>query len=321
MDDGPEFRHFSSFVAVAETCNFGRAAERLRIAQPTLSLQVKQVESWVGERLFKRLQSGSEMTEAGRHFLVFARQMLEMRNHAKHVTSKRRRDLPLRFGYSPFARHELVDEAIAGYKEIVPGGSVQSSSDCTAHLIEMLEDGRIEAAVVTLPIGPTDLLGQRICEDRMLVCLRQDDPLAKGQSIPKSAVADRLKVMFHRDYHPFFYDRLIARFRRAGMRLHPTETFSAPSEMQYIVKTTGCFGLIRDHIPLDPELVVRPIAGFSPKIITALLSHQEQQRPAIPMLAYRMSIRCSDRVDVTDPPKKPVRSVRAEEIHARSKAV
>src|SRR5277367_1765726 len=210
MDEGPEFRHFAAFVAVAETCNFGKAAERLHVAQPTLSLQIKQLEEWAGERFFRRLPSGSELTEGGRHFLVFARQMLHMREHAKYVTTKRQSEWPLRLGYSLFVRHEVIDEAFSGYGDIVPGGRVQSSSGCTAHLLRMLEDGRLEAAVVTLPIGPSSLFEQRICEDRVLVCLRRDDPLANEVAIPKSAITDRLQVMFHRDYHPLLYDRIMA---------------------------------------------------------------------------------------------------------------
>src|SRR5271163_2478091 len=268
MDEGPEFRHFAAFVAVAETCNFGRAAERLHMAQPTLSLQIKQLEEWAGERLFRRLPSGSELTEGGRHFLVLAREMLHMRNHAKHVTANRRTESPLRLGYSLFVRHEVIDEAFTGYMEIVPGGKVQYSSVCTAHLLEMLEDGLLEAAVVTLPIGPSDLFEHRICEDRVLVCLRLDDPLENEEAIPKGAIADRLQVLFHRDYHPLLYDRRIARFDRAGMRVRPTETYSAPSEMQYLVRTRGCLGLIREHSPVDPELAVRPISGFTLKFIT-----------------------------------------------------
>jgi DNA-binding transcriptional LysR family regulator len=320
MDEGPEFRHFASFVAVAETCNFGKAAERLGIAQPTLSLQIKQLEEWAGERLFQRLPTGSPMTEGGRHFLVVAQQMLHMRNHARQTTAKRRSEWPLRLGYSQFARHELIDEAIEGYKEIVPGGKVQSSSDCTAHLMQMLEDGRLEVVVVTLPIGRSDLFEQRICEDRVLVCLRKDDPLAKLESIPKSEISERLQVVFHRDYHPLFYDRLIARLQRAGIKINPTETYSASSEMQYIVKTHGCLGLIREHAPLDPELTTRPITGLALKATTAVVSLADQQRPAIPVLAYRMAQRCLG-INVRDEPlKKPVQSVNSQKSPTRSQA-
>ncbi len=308
MDEGPEFRHFVSFVAVAETCNFGKAAERLGMAQPTLSLQIKQIEDWAGERLLLRSPSGSSLTEAGRHFLVVARHMIHLKNHARHAIITRRSEWPLRLGFSLFARHDLVEEAIVDYKEIVPGGTVQTSSDCTARLVEMLEDGRLEAAVVTLPIGSTDLVEQRICDDKVLVCLRKDDPMAERESIPKDVVAERLKVMFHRDYHPHLYDKIMARFRGAGMHLHPTETFSAPSDMQHMVKSRGCFGLVREHTPLLPELTSRPISGFSIKFVTAVVSHAAQQRPAIPVMAYRMAQRCADQLNTDALSKKPPQS-------------
>ncbi len=317
MDEGPEFRHFASFVAVVETCNFGKAAERLGMAQPTLSLQIKQLEEWAGERLFHRSPSGSSVTEAGRHFLVVARQMLHLKSHAKHTITMRRSELPLRLGFSLFARHKLVDEAIASYADIVPGGKVQSCSDCTPHLVQMLEDGRLEAAVVTLPTGSIELLEQRICEDRVFICLRRDDPMAVQESIPKEVVAERLQVMFHRDYHPHLHDRVMTRFHKAGMRLRPTETFTASSEMQYIVKSRACFGLAREHAPLDPELTIRPISGFSIKFFTAVVFHAQQQRPAIPLMAYRMVQRSADQLATNAMSKKPPQSVIPPELDSR----
>jgi DNA-binding transcriptional LysR family regulator len=107
MYEGPEFRHLVSFVAVAEECSFGRAAERINLAQPSLSSQIKQVEDGLGANLFIRSQTGTSLTAPGRQFLVFARLMLQMRDHAVRATTsdKSGTDWPLRFGYT-FAHGE-----------------------------------------------------------------------------------------------------------------------------------------------------------------------------------------------------------------------
>jgi hypothetical protein len=65
--------------------------------------------------------------------------------------------------------------------------------------------------------------------------------------------------------------------------------------MEFLVKTQRCFGIVREHIPLDPELTVRPIAGVDLRLGTALVCHRDQQRPVFPMLAYRMAKRCEQR--------------------------
>jgi uncharacterized protein YfdQ (DUF2303 family) len=90
--------------------------------------------------------------------------------------------------------------------------------------------------------------------------------------------------------------------------------------MQYIVKTRGCLGLIREHAPLDPELTMRPIEGLSLKIITAVVSHADQQRPAIPVLAYRIAQRCSKREDQQQPMKKAAQSAKVDHRDIRAKA-
>lgn len=295
MEAGPEFRHLVAFVTIAEEHSFGKAALRLHITQPALSAQIKQLERWLGVTLFKRVPHGAELTQKGRNFLLYARRLLRMWHHAMKATSRKHSEAewPLRLGYSSFISHELINEALVAYREIVPEGHLNSSSDCTARLMEMLTDGRIDAALVTFPVPTEAMFIHRICEDRLLICLRRDDPFAHLSEIPKAAIAERLQVFFNRDNHPALYDRLLRQFKKAGIELHPTETYSARSEMQFLIKTQRCFGIVREHIPLDPELIARPIAGVDLSVTTALVCYREQERPVFPMLAYRMAQQCA----------------------------
>jgi DNA-binding transcriptional LysR family regulator len=310
MNQGPDFRHFVAFVAVAEQLSFGRAANQLHITQPALSAQIKQLEDWHGERLFKRGHAGAELTESGRSFLVWARQILHMRGDAFSSTSRKHSPAKwaFRLGYSPYAHHALVHEALKGYREIVPERGINSSSDCSAELVNMLNDGRLDAAIVTLPIFESELSEHEICADRLLVCLRADDPVADASQVPRSVLSDRLKIMFRRDFHPLLYDRLLKKFKAVGVHLRPTETYSAPSEMQFLVETSGCFGLIREGRALEPGLKALPIEGMNLRVRTALVFNASHQAPVLPMLARRMTQRCIE-MSLGVPKRKPVSNV------------
>jgi DNA-binding transcriptional LysR family regulator len=71
-----ELRHLRYFIAVGKEEPFGRAAERLRVAQPALTSQIRQLEEEMGYALFERLKRGVRLTEAGRLFLEEARRLL-----------------------------------------------------------------------------------------------------------------------------------------------------------------------------------------------------------------------------------------------------
>jgi DNA-binding transcriptional LysR family regulator len=87
MYEGHGFRHLASFVAVVEEGSFSGEAKRIRVAQPSISAQIKQVEEGLGASLFIRSQTAASLTGPGRPFLVFARQMLQMRAYLVRATT------------------------------------------------------------------------------------------------------------------------------------------------------------------------------------------------------------------------------------------
>jgi DNA-binding transcriptional LysR family regulator len=296
MYEGPEFRHLRYFLAVAEECNFSRAAQRLNVSQPSLSAQIKQLEDGLRAHLFMRGRAGAALTHAGRAFLPFAKQMLQIREYAVSTAFSVHSGvgLALRFGYSPFVDHRLVGEALKAYRELVPDSVIEPSSECTAPLITMVLEGRLDAALVSMPVSEKDLFVHRICTERLLICLRRDDPLAAMESIPKEAVAERLRILVARPHHPLFYEDLMRRFGRAKIHPHLTDFVSAPAEMQFLVKMGVGWGVVRESTPIDPELTTRSIDALPLRIKTAFICHRAQQRPVLPLLAYQLAKVASD---------------------------
>ena len=92
-----------------------------------------------------RGRAGAELTAAGRVFLQEAKRLLHMSKRAIQATSSAHSgiDLPLRFGYSPFVKHQLVEDVMGGYRDLVPDGQIEPSSEGSAALIAMVEEGQM----------------------------------------------------------------------------------------------------------------------------------------------------------------------------------
>ena len=309
-DDGPEFRHLRYFIAVAEERSFSRAARRLRVAQPSLSTQIRLLEEGLNAKLFTRTSAGTVLTAAGVALLPLAKQMLVMRRQAVEQTSLANAGLkqPFRFGYSPWINHQVVHETIAGYTELVPGATIEPSSQSSGPLIRMVMDGELNAALINLPVDSDGLYSQVVCSERLLICMREDDPLAQEESVPRAALQERLRIMFDRDLHPLLYDYIEEKFGKAGIKLRPTEFVSHPAEMQFLIKEGHGFGLVRDGVDLDPALVRRPVAGLKLSIRGAFVCRISQETPVLPLLAFRVAKFCSDQPQFNTS-RKPVGKV------------
>src|SRR5260370_2662726 len=123
MSDSLEFRLLKYIVAVAETSNFTRAAERLFLAQPSLSKQIRDLEEEIKFPIFDRSRDGVRITPAGQMVLAYARETLRAREEL--VVMARAVHLgevpPLRLGFSSFVNANLLQTFRDKYESMFPG--------------------------------------------------------------------------------------------------------------------------------------------------------------------------------------------------------
>jgi DNA-binding transcriptional LysR family regulator len=155
-DSGVELRHLRYFVAVAEERHFGRAAERLRVAQPPLSRQIRDLEGRLGVRLFERHSRGAEPTEAARLLLPEARAALA---HAERLEGMARRagrgELgSLAVGFVGSATYATaVTGILREFRGRFPEVELTLREMSTAEQARALNDGLIGAGFVRPPVG------------------------------------------------------------------------------------------------------------------------------------------------------------------------
>jgi DNA-binding transcriptional LysR family regulator len=190
----PELRLIRYFVAVAELENVTRAAERLRISQPSLSAAIKQLEAQLGVSLLARSGRRVTVTPAGELLLARGRELLE---HADRVAEEvRARGATeagrLRLGLSPTARYGAGPRLLAACAERAPALMLYTSEDTTGALLRDVAAGRLEAAVTfcapaTVPAGvELELLE----EAPAVVHLPATHPLAGRDAITPADLAD-----------------------------------------------------------------------------------------------------------------------------------
>jgi len=186
-----ELRHLRYFVAVAQELNFRRAAERLRVAQPALSSQIKDLEFEIGARLLDRDTGGVRLTDAGAAFLEEAQLIVEHSQRAISVareTAQGRRGR-LTIGYFAAIFMGLMPESLKAYREKFPGVDVMLVEMPVHEQIGALESGAIQIAFAVGGVIPVPAHIRNVCVARspVRVVMHHQHRLARARRI---AVAD-----------------------------------------------------------------------------------------------------------------------------------
>jgi DNA-binding transcriptional LysR family regulator len=181
MPDDLDLRKLRYFVAVAEELNFVRAAERLHIAQPVLTRQIKVLEHELGVQLFNRSTRGTALTPAGAELLHDARTMLRSATAMqRRVRQAARGGSRLTIGFMPGI---LPTETVRALRERFPELEVEVIRTSWDDQVEMVLDGRIDASFVRFPIDRRGLTVIPLFTEPRVVALPAGHPLAARASV------------------------------------------------------------------------------------------------------------------------------------------
>ncbi len=190
-----ELHQLRYVVAVAETGNFTRAAERSHITQPSLSQQILNLESEVGHKLFHRLGRKAVLTEAGATFLERARRILfEVENATKELKDHPALDRRITVGAVPTVAPYLVAPLIERCRETHPNLLVHMREDFRSDLNRAVLEGELDLAVVTLPIKDHRLSVEPLLTEPLLLVVGKGHPLTGRSEITANDLAEETFV-------------------------------------------------------------------------------------------------------------------------------
>ena len=220
MSQGIEFRHLRYFLAVAETLHFSRAAERLGIAQPPLSHQIKRLEQLIGHRLFDRTTRGVKLTLAGQLLADRARTTIEKIHDDLEQVRRlgRGEEGTLTVGFSGSVMFTDLPHAIESYRRRYPKVELRLRELTTNAQIPALLDGTLDLAFLRDGDPTEGIQMTTMLKEPYVAVLPAAHALARKRTLRVSDLRDQPFIFFARRMGPLAFDRTMACCERSGFR-------------------------------------------------------------------------------------------------------
>jgi DNA-binding transcriptional LysR family regulator len=207
-----EFRHLRYFLVLAEELHFGRAAQRLSITQPPLSLNIQQLEASVGAQLFTRNSRGVQLTAAGLAFVPSARALLDQAGQAAREAREVAQGLvgSLQIGFVGTVLYRGLPQILRGFAARHPRLRLvlreMSSSD---QLIDLMQE-RLDLGFVhttRVPAGFSQIL---VSSQPFVACLPAGHALARRRRLPLARLQGEPFAVVSRAVSPDYHERILA---------------------------------------------------------------------------------------------------------------
>jgi DNA-binding transcriptional LysR family regulator len=220
-----ELRHLSYFVAVAESLSFRGAAEKLQMAQPPLSAQIKALEVELHVRLFDRTTRSVQLTHAGRVLLEEARGVLASAAQAEQRAREAEQGLvgTLRVGMiAPMANAWLATK-LRRFRQQFPGVQLSLFDLTSAEQLRRLRARELDAGLLRPPVGLPELEYKFVWESRQVLALPAGHRLARKRRLDWRDFHDEALVLIHPNAQHGFYDPFFANCAKAGAKPRPAQ--------------------------------------------------------------------------------------------------
>ena len=214
-----ELRHLRYFVTLAEELHFGRAAEKLHISQPPLSMQIRVLEGELGVMLFNRTQRHAALTQAGHALLQEARQILARVEQTVLITRRAGRGEigELAVGFISVADYNVLPVVLREFRRKFPLVNLTLREATTDAQIRDLIAGRLDVGFLLPPVTEAALESVSILREPLIAALPEKHPLAKkAGKLALEKLKDEPFILFPRTNAPGLYDDVVSCCKAAG---------------------------------------------------------------------------------------------------------
>ncbi len=263
-----EIHQLRYFVAVADEGSFSRAAAKVRVAQPSLSQQIKKLEAEVGQPLFDRLPRSVVLTEAGRCFIDYARQILASIGDARRCVDDLKGEVAgkVAVGAIPTIAPYVLPELVVTFQEHYPDVKLEIVEDVTDGITRRIEAGELDVALASTCHASPSLRREPLGTEPLLLLVPEGHPLAKKDFVEFDDLKSQRFLLLHEMHclsqqvnHLLESRRLRPEIALAGSQLSTIANMVAASigvsiVPQMMVKhhaTPGCVSLA--FVPPVPE--------------------------------------------------------------------
>lgn len=282
--DTRQLRHF---VALAETLNYHKAAERLHMSQPPLSKSIRRLEEQLDVQLFERTRRGTVLTVAGNAALEEARRALFHTDQFGRIATAAARGEAgtLRIGVIGSATYALMPHVMPVFRTRYPDVEVVLSESTTSRLLNQVEEGEVDAGLLRYPVVRTS--NARITpieRDVFVAALPIDHPLARKRKLQLSDLASESFVLYSSTAVPGLHSTVVLACQQAGF---------IPRVAQEAVQVQTVVSLVESKLGIalvpsvamrhgNPNIVFKPLhgPGSATEIGIALVWRPETETPA-----------------------------------------
>ena len=278
-----ELRHLRYFVATAEEMSMSRAAARLRVSQPPLSRQIRDLEREIGTLLFNRRNRRLQLTTAGEFFLAEAKQILSQVKRAARLTkmtgSGRAELITIAF-LSPLGGM-FLPQIVRSFRRLHPSADVDLLEIVPREQVEALLEREIDIAFVPrMEVAAVDeVLSEMVMEVEVRVALAPDHRLARLRKIPLHELKEEGYVTLKNTATPAMHELLVRLCRAAGFEPRVVKQSEKPQTILDLVATGSGVAILPEPFRrYHSEVVMRPLAPKPPLIPLCMAWRKDDTR-------------------------------------------
>ena len=281
-----ELRHLRYFVAVAEEENVTRASVRLRVTQPSLSRQVRDLQEELGIALLEHGARSVRLTEAGRVFLAEAQAVLrrveEAVQTAKAVAGGEQGEI--RVGFAPSLTVEILPKALRHFQETSPGVRVQLYDLSTQETLSGLREDTLQVALMIRTSARVlqGLIFEELQRYPVCIAAHPSHPLATAAKVGLTHLARERLIAYTLPDYPEYHAWLADLFARARVRPQIAEEHDSSTSLIAAVEAGRGVALVQQGFEClsGPRLTVRPLTPAPPPFVVGVAFRKESHSAA-----------------------------------------